>query len=311
MLRHKLMTLLFLMLLVGGCAQQAQAQVPPPPQQIALVSWVGNELNNMVSSNIGVFISEGQGVLGSIFALLLVWYLMAGLFSQQIRNELLVELVLNFMICQMMLIFYDTPMPWRGGISFHQLFSKEAQWAAATLDITSVNAVMTKVTQMSAQMEVPTGLNILGYVVYSGAALNLMVIWLFCSGITLIAHIALGFGALMGPLLIPFFIWPVMSWLFWGWVRFMVTYALYIISSSVVVLLYANVTLYFFNNLFAGNYTLGNVAALFISFAVLNLMFLVAFWQCHGWARDLASGSANMGAAVSGVVQAAAMAILA
>jgi hypothetical protein len=306
--RKKPTYILCLIGLLCGLSQQMEAQ---SPQQIAIVSWVGNELNNMVSNNIGVFVAEGQGVLGSIFAILLVWYMIAGLFSQQVRNELLVELVLNFMLCQMMLTFYDSPMPWGGGMSFHQIFSKEAQWAAATLDIAVVNDVISDVTAMWQGLELPHTFDFLGYITYGWALINLAVIWLFCSGITLIAHIALGFGALMGPLVIPFFIWPVMSWLFWGWVKFMTTYALYIVSSSAVVYIYAHVMLYFFNHVVNGNYTLGNISALILPFTVLNLVFVIGFWQCHTWARDMASGSANLGSSVSGVVATAALAIAA
>jgi hypothetical protein len=306
----KLMLALTVLVVLSQQTLYAQ-EAPPAPSQIAIVSWVGTQLNNMVSSNIGLFVGEGQGVLGSIFALLLVWYFMVGLFSQHMRNELLVELVLNFMLCQMMLTFYDSPMPWGGGISFHQIFAQEAQWAAATIDISSVKTVINTVNLAWQSMEKPTGLNLLGYIAYAQFCGNLALVWLFCSGITLIAHIALGFGALMGPLLIPFFIWPVMSWLFWGWVRFMTTYALYIISSSAVVCIYGNVISYFFLHILNGNYTLGNISALILPFSVLNLAFLVAFWQCHTWARDLASGSASIGGSVSGMVQAAAFALLA
>jgi len=303
----KLIQSLCFVALLCGLAQHAQAANPQP---IDTVTWVGNELNNMVSANIGLFVNEGQNIIGSIFAVLLVWYLMIGLFSQNIRNELLVELALNFMLCQMMLVFYDAPMPWGGGISFHQLFSKEAEWAAGTIDISTVNKVILTVKDMWQHIEVPKFPNIMGFVTYVVSLFDLVLIWLFCSSITLIAHIALGFGSLMGPLLIPFFIWPVMNWLFWGWVRFMTTYSIYIISSSAIVAIYANVMAYFFKHIVNGDYSLGNLGALILPFTMLQLIFVIAFWQCHGWARDIASGSAGMGAAVSGAVQAAAFAIL-
>ena len=50
-----------------------------------------------------------------------------------------------------------------------------------------------------------------------------------------------------------------------------------------------------------GNYTLGSISALIFPFTVLNGVFLIAFWQCHTWARDMASGSASLGASVSGM----------
>jgi hypothetical protein len=102
-----------------------------------------------------------------------------------------------------------------------------------------------------------------------------------------------------------------MSWLFWGWVRFQITYALYIIASSAVVFLYANTMLWAFNHIVNGDYSMGNWAAIIVPFAVVNGLFVIVFWQCHSWARDLAAGSASAGANVSGAVQAAAIAFLA
>jgi type IV secretory pathway VirB6-like protein len=242
--------------------------------------------------------------------ILLVWYLGVGLLNRQTRDEMVIDLILNFMIAQMMLVFCDAPMPWGGGLSFHEIFSAEATWAASTLDMAVVNDVMQHVKDMWANMEQPSGLAILDYLTYFDFTLFLSVVWLFCSGITMIAHVALGFGALAGPLFIPFFIWPSMNWLFWGWVRFMITYALYIFSSSAIVYLYANCMKYFFTNIVNGVYTLGPLAALVMPFAVLQLIFVICFWQCHSWARDIATGSASMGSSVSGAVQAASVALL-
>jgi type IV secretory pathway VirB6-like protein len=275
------------------------------------ISWVGTELNAMVDTHIDLFVGEGQAVIWSIFAVLLVWYLLIGLFSQSIRNELLVELVMNTMLGSMMLTFYDTPMPWGGGFSFHQIFAKEAQWAAGTLDFSLLTDIVKTVMTIYKSIDLPHFYDVMALIAYVGTLLNLLLVWLFTSGITLIAHVALGFGALVGPLLIPFFIWPVMNWLFWGWVRFMTTYALYIISSSAVVYLYAHVIMYFITHVIGADYSLGHFSAILLPFLMLNAVFMIAFWQCHGWARDLASGSASMGAAVSSMVQAAAFAILA
>jgi hypothetical protein len=291
-----------LLLGVSGTATAAPAADP-----VAVVSWVGTQLNAMVDSHIDAFLAEGQSLLVGVLTILMVWYLMIGLFCRSMRNELLIELIMNFMIAQTMLAFYDSPMPWGGGISFHSIFGAEAQWAAGTLDISTVKTVVESVVTMWHNMETPGPLDILGFLTYGLSMIQLAIIWLLCSCITLIGHIALGFGSLMGPLCIPFFIWPAMNWLFWGWVKFMTTYALYIVASSAVVLLYANVMSYFIGHFISGDYSLGNMSALMLPFLVLNGAFIIAFWQCHSWARDLATGSASMGTTVSSMVQAAAV----
>lgn len=289
------------------CLACGNAAAAPP---VDPVSWVGAQVNQMVNGHIALFVGEGQTLLGGIMATLLVYYLLVGLLSRQIRNELLIELVFNFMLAQMMLTFYDAPLPW-GGVSFHSLFAEEAQWAAATIDISTINDVIKAILAMWQGMKAPPAWDFLAICVQVLTLGVLVVCWLFCSGITLVAHIALGFGSLIGPLLIWTFVWPAMNWLFWGWVRFMITYALYIISSSAVVFVYAHVMLFFFQNYINGNYTDANLLAIILPFILLQGIFVLAFWQCHSWARDLASGSASAGANVSSAVQAAAIAFLA
>lgn len=289
------------------CIFCGPAAAAPP---VDPVSWVGNQVNQMVNGHIGLFVAEGQTLLIGIMTVLLVYYLLVGLLSRQIRNELLIELVFNFMLAQMMLTFYDAPLPW-GGVSFHSIFAEEAQWAAATIDISTINDVIKAVLAMWQGMQIPPAWDFVGLIVYGAMMVLLALAWLFCSGITLVAHVALGFGSLIGPLVIWTFIWPVMNWLFWGWVRFMITYAFYIISSSAVVFVYAHVILFFFQNYINGNYTDANLGAIILPFILLQGIFVLAFWQCHTWARDLASGSASAGANVSSAVQAAAIAFLA
>jgi len=63
MFKKLIQTLCFVALV---CAATRHAEAANP-QAIDTVTWVGNELNNMVSANIGVFVAEGQNVIGSIF----------------------------------------------------------------------------------------------------------------------------------------------------------------------------------------------------------------------------------------------------
>lgn len=279
---------------------------------IAPVTWIGDELNNMVDTHIDLFIAEGQSMLWSIAAILLVWYLLISLFSGSLSRQFLVELILNFMLASMMLTFYDAPMPWGGGISFHEIWSAEANWIAQTLDAAVITNLVTAIQAMASGLtgNAPAAWNLVGVLAYGLTMGNLAIVWLLTSGITLIAHIALGFGAVIGPLLVPFFVWPAMAWLFWGFVRFMTTYALYLVAASAIVYVYAHVMMYFISNVFGGDYSMGHALAMLIPFVTLNGIFLIAFWECHSWARDLASGSASLGGAVSSTVSMVALRVV-
>ena len=293
--------------------QPAVAQVAVTDSTIRTFSTIGTEIQQMVDGHIDLFVSEGHTVLAAILAILLVYYFVVALFSRHVDERFFVELILNWFLADMMITFFDIPMPWGDGSSFHQLFSAEAQWAAATLDATVVNDVWASLLDIYKNMERPsitTFLDLNAVVTYLATLGFLVLAWLFTGGVTMIAHIALGFGALAGPLLIPFFIWPLLSFLFWGWVRFMITFSLYIFAGSAVTYLYAHVLISFFTKLVGHDYTIVHFGVLLVPFAVLNLLFLIAFWQVSTWARDLTSGQASMGSSVSGVVQACAAFIL-
>lgn len=294
--------------------QPARAQVAATDGDLKLFSSIGTEIQQMVDGHIDLFVEEGHTVLNGILAILLVYYLIVALFSRHVDERFFVELVLTWFMADMMITFYDIPMPWGDGSSFHQIFSAEAQWAAATLDLTVVKDVWASLLDIFKNMERPsvtTLFDLNAVTTYIFTVGFLVLAWLFTGGITMIAHIALGYGALAGPLVIPFFIWPTFSWLFWGWIRFMITFSLYIFAGSAVTYLYAHVLINVFTKVLGHDYTLAHFGVLILPLALLNLLFVIAFWQAPAWARDQTSGQASMGSTVSGVVQAAATFILA
>src|SRR5256712_12253129 len=61
--------------------------------------------------------------------------------------------------------------------------------------------------------------------------------------VTAFGFVATAVCVLVGPVFIPFFIVPKMEWLFWGWVRCFIQYAVYQVIAAAVVYIIANLIL--------------------------------------------------------------------
>jgi hypothetical protein len=276
----------------------------PTATSLGIVSQISANLYAMVNQHVDLFVGEGLTILNSLGIILLIWYGIMYSIGRAGALEQIIELLLGYAMAYTFLQFYDTPAPFFGGASFHQIIPNEAAWICKTIDLTVVNSLISSVFHIWQGAERPMAVNIFATLVYLGFGLDLAIIWFLASGVTLIGHLALGFGALIGPILIPFFIWPIMSWLFWGWIRFTLIYSFYFVAASAIVLVYANVMLWFLNGTVGLDFSIGHFAALLIPMTVLNLIFVFALWQCHGWARDIISGQASMGSPLGGVATA-------
>ena len=63
------------------------------------------------------------------------------------------------------------------------------------------------------------------------------------------AQFALAVAILIGPILIPWMVFPPMSFLFWGWFRTMLTYTFYGVIAGAVFNIFMNVGLAFLDRL--------------------------------------------------------------
>ena len=129
------------------------------------------------------------------------------------------------------------------------------------------------------------------------------------------AHVAIGVLAIFGPILIPWILLDKLAFLFWGWLRSMITYSFYAAVAAallrIMVALIAGCTDRVLAEVNVGALLSGSAAdaagqyadALFwlVTLAVASLAALVSFFQIPQIAGGIVSGSAGGGGLLEGI----------
>jgi hypothetical protein len=102
---------------------------------------------------------------------------------------------------------------------------------------------------------------------------------------------------LLGPLTIPFFIVPRMSWIFWSWLSAVIEFAFWRVVSTAIVLVWATAWGMFIDNTIHGNYTLAYFAELAPYMMALSLATIASIVYLPAkLTSDLFKGTATAGA---------------
>ena len=131
----------------------------------------------------------------------------------------------------------------------------------------------------------------------------------------IVAHVAIGVLVICGPVLIPWILLDKMAFLFWGWLRSMITYSLYAAVAAallrIMVGLIAGTTSRVLEEVNVGQLMSGSPLdaaqqgwdALFwlVTLVVSSLAALVAFFQIPQIAGGMVSGSAAGGGLLEGI----------
>lgn len=124
-----------------------------------------------------------------------------------------------------------------------------------------------------------------------------MVVYIF---VVLMADVLVAIGLTLGPIMIPFYLMPVLSFLFDGWLRFMITAGFYKLVATVMLALTYNlvkeleVTSRALNaaGAGAGAIWIGDLASLSLAIVIAFIAFLL-MWQVPSIASALTQGSAG------------------
>jgi len=145
------------------------------------------------------------------------------------------------------------------------------------------------------------------------ALLLVLLLLMFCLLMAQViwAQIALAITILVGPILIPWLVFPPMSFLFWGWFRTLLTYTLYGVIAGAIFNVFLNVGLGFVNRLFTAVLTFEDLWSVFWWFLILLPLIvagLLASLKVGELAQLLLSGAGSVSAGLGTRVRQAALA---
>jgi hypothetical protein len=291
-------------------AALAHAQSAPPTiipinsGSVDYVSMITSNIDNLVAADSPVFLNIGNQLLTAIGIIMLVIYGLKWALHSASRHHPefdfpgVIHFFALFLIAEMMMRYYNTPLPWTSS-SFHQLLPDTGRQLAGIIDLSSLNTLLAAVKDAMDKAQKPQD-DLLLVFVYVCVLIDMVLVEGVLFAVTILGFIAIGIGSLLGPLFIPWLIVPRLTWLFWNWIQFMLQYSFYRVVSSALVYVWANVIVRFFTNSIHGDYSLPHLLVLILPFGMLNIGLFFSIFKITSFVSDLFKGTAAAGSGMTG-----------
>ena len=301
-----------------------------PGEQWDAKPFFDQVLNELVQNGAAPMQTAGLAIWTGMATVMIVWTGLKTAFSGDYDLWEIVKLVIGLGIPRTMLAFYDTPIPGTS-MSFPMLITEQGTWAtnvfigdawkdAADTLTGAYNHVFTQLTDAIRSFgytDVFTkGISFLVASLMGGVFMALMLILLLLMFCLLMAQViwaqfALAVAILIGPILIPWMVFPPMSFLFWGWFRTMLTYTFYGVIAGAVFNIFMNVGLAFLDRLITATLSFEDLFGVFRWYLILWPLIvsgILASLKVGELAQLLVSGAGSASAGLGTRVRQVAMA---
>lgn len=298
---------LFLIVVTVSSISAQQGPIPVNSQTQDYISPITLAINNLVTSNGGMFLSTGTQLLSAIGIIMLVlkglqW---ATASASRHHGEFdfpgLVHFFALFLVAEALLRYYSVPLPWTG-VSVHQLFPDTGRQLAATIDISTLNQLLQSIQNLVSGEERPSISDPVMIIIYYGILADMILVEGVLFALNILAFVMVGIGSVLGPLFIPWLMVQRLSWLFWNWVQFMLQYSFFQVIAAALTNVWATVLMKFWTSAIHGDYSLAHLAVLILPLGLLNIGFIVCIWKAGSITSDLFKGTASAGGNLAGSV---------
>ena len=291
-------------------------------------------LDEVLSELVGIaapeFQTAGLAIWTGMATVMIVWTGLKTAFSGDYDIWEIVKLVIGLGIPRTMLAFYDTPLPGTT-MSFPMLITEQGNWATGVfignswqgLQQTVLPAFSNILTQITDSIRsfgytdvFTKGISFLVASLFGSVFMALMLVLLLLMFCLLMAQViwaqfALAVAIMVGPILIPWLVFPPMSFLFWGWFRTLLTYTFYGVIAGAIFNVFMNVGLGFLNRLLTAVLTFEDLSGVFKWYLILWPLIisgLLASLKVGELAQLLVSGAGSTSAGLGTRVRQVAMA---
>ena len=279
-IRAASLVLVALLVCAGPAAaqQQIDPSVPtniPPEDRDDFKGFLDQVMDDILATNGPTIVTAGHTLWRGLAAIVVVWTGLKIAMSGTFAMWTLIELVIGLWIPWVMLMFYSTPIP-GVGFTFPGM-------------IAGGGAMVTLIVGTSMMFCCFVCLLVLYAVTYA------QVIW---------AHVAILILTFLGPLMIPWLVFEPMAFLFWGWFRSMITFALYGAVAGAIMRVFLSVSLGYVTS-FSANAAMDSPQQM-VSWLLIVLPLMVAGVMASLKVGELAgmlvSGGGGGGAGMTGAL---------
>ena len=243
----------------------AIAQSPPPfysdERLNDFLTYLDDELQQTFTPASSPLRNTGLDLWRSLSIIILVWTGLKIAYSGDFHSWEIVKLVILLWIPWVMLTFYDQPIPGMD-LPFPKIIPAGANWIAGlfmadalsemstgllSLAYTKVQELIAMWSEYSLYQLVTSGTVAITSALYStfvllGCLVLLGIIFAVGLAQLMFAKIALSILIFLGPLLIPWLVFPPVSFLFWGWFKGLLQYSLYATIAAAVLTIWCRIS---------------------------------------------------------------------
>jgi hypothetical protein len=243
-----------------------------------------------------LFLSLGTHLFRGLSVILLAWFgIRAALTSAEghagfpLGQFATVLLTIAFGLA--MITYYRAPIPGLG-LSFTQLLTDQPIFLARQLEVTQVQQLSDRLTQLYLGMEQPSVFNVTAIVGYFLVVLAVTAARVVLLAVMAFGLVATGVAVLVGPVFIPFFLVPQLDWLFWGWLKSLLQYAFYQVIAQAFVFVFGRFLTNFLDA-FPPPYTVDRLLVGGFQLIALLLAFTYGLLKVPSLTHSLFSGGAG------------------
>ena len=318
------------------CAVPAAAQlqidpsVPtniPPEDRDDFKGFLDTVLDDIVATNGPTVLNAGDTLWRGLATIVVVWTGLKIAMSGTFAIWTLIELVIGLLIPWMMLALYATPIP-GVGFSFPGMIAAGGNWLMDFFLADIVTAMQTEMANMVDQHMtnmsdawagigwtdvVVSGMGafatlLVGSVMTVLVMLCLIIVYAVTYAQVIWAQVAILILTFLGPMMIPWLVFEPMAFLFWGWFRSMITFALYGAVAGAIMRVFVSISLGYVTS-FSTNATLdspGQMMGWVLIVLPLMVAGVMAALKVGELAGMLVSGAGGGGAGMTGALMTAA-----
>ena len=306
------------------------AQIPPD-QLNNFKGFLDQVLADIIGSGAPPLLAMGQQLWQGMAIVVLVWTGLRIAFSGQLQPWELIRTVIGLWIPWAMLHFYATNLPFGSTVTFPQAIAGMGTWLQQFFLADSAHAMQTELSKLvdismksiaaawakSSMWDLATSagssvITMLGAVVML-PFLTLCMLILFCITYAQViwAQLAVAILIFLGPIFIPWLVFDPLAFLFWGWFRALIVYALYGAIAGAILRVFTGVGLGYVTSLAtaAAGPEMNSLEAMGkwgVAILPLCVAGLLAAFKVGDLASMLVSGGGSSGAGLMSAAMAAA-----
>lgn len=266
-------------------------------------TWISQSIAKLTTVYAPLFLTEGHSWLKYIGIIILTvyalkWTLVSVSGHGGYDLPGIVQFFVMFSLASFMLTHYDTPLPWTHS-TVASIIPDTADQFAEIMNDQALKNTTGKFKTVRDNLEDPPSVivNTTAWITWAEVTVMLYITEAFMFLVNILGYLALGVLTVLGPLTIPFFIVPRLSWIFWSWLSAVIEFAFWRVVSTAIVLVWATAWGLFIDNAVHGDYTLAHFAELAPYMMALSLATISSIVYLPAkLTSDLFKGTATAGA---------------